>query len=118
MKQARAFRGWCAGREKIQAGISPALMAQMDCLATFAALTKQALTAAEEAIAKTSPGVVGEIGRQDAVRLSSRPARCRCARSNGNTSRIMTGAKLNKNTNIELGNDADAQLAQCARRPR
>ncbi|MFN7928467.1 MAG: sulfatase-like hydrolase/transferase [Blastocatellia bacterium] len=95
---------------KIQAGMSSALMAQMDCLATFAALTKQALTAAGRGDSQNIlPALLGKsrTGRrafvEQAGSLSLRAEQWKYIAHND-------GAKLNKNTNIELGNDADAQL--------
>jgi arylsulfatase A-like enzyme len=94
----------------VKAGVSEALACQIDFTASFAALTGQRLGA---------PDAPDSFNILDALLGKSRSGRDHLVEHAGTLSLIKgkwkyiqpgTGAKFNKNTNTELGNDAQPQL--------
>lgn len=102
---------WVARWPKvIEPGVSPALMSQIDCNATFAALVGQPLGRGEQYDGQDAlQALLGKIraGRRDLVEqagvLSLREGNWKYIEPGG-------GPKYNKNTNTELGNDRAPQL--------
>jgi arylsulfatase A-like enzyme len=103
--------------ETIKAGLSDALVCQIDFISSFAALTRQSLRTSD---APDSFNVL------DALLSRSRSGRDHLVEHAGTLSLIKgnwkyiepgKGAKFNKNTNTELGNDPQPQLYSLAEDP-
>jgi arylsulfatase A-like enzyme len=102
---------------RIKPGVSPALISQVDFPATFAALVNQPLEGSEAGDGQNLlPALLGRTrtGRGDFVEqagaLSLRVGQWKYVEPGA-------GAKLNRNTNTELGNDPSPQLYNLADDP-
>jgi arylsulfatase A-like enzyme len=97
---------------QIKPGVSPALVTQVDLLATFAALAGQPLAAAEAGDSRDATAAL--LGRDDRGRdhIIEHASNGRLGVTSGTWKYIEPGPGLpkNVNTNIELGNSTEPQL--------
>jgi len=99
---------------RVKAGVSDALVSQIDFLSSFAALTGQRLTDAD---APDSDNVLDALlGRSDAGRdcLVEHAGTLSLIKGKWKYIEPSAGPRMNKNTNTELGNDPQPQLYDLA----
>jgi arylsulfatase A-like enzyme len=99
---------------RLKAGVSDALISQIDFLSSFAALTGQRLTDAD---APDSDNVLDALlGRSDAGRdcLVEHASTLSLIKGKWKYIEPSAGPRMNKNTNTELGNDPQPQLYDLA----
>jgi arylsulfatase A-like enzyme len=101
----------------VKPGVSEALMSQVDLLASFAALVGQPLAGGQQSDSENAlPALLGASTRGRTVLVEQGGT---LALRQGSWKYIAPshGPAVNKNTSIELGNDAEPQLYDLARDP-